>query len=296
MIKSKKWGIQDKHIGFFLALPGLMVFCIIILYPLINGIFMSFTDKSLMRVESNFIGLRNYRELFTNSDFISLLINTFIFVLFTTAFSFLLGFVWAIILNTKFRLAEFLRGITLVNWIFPGVAIGYLWIWIFHGEYGLINGVLRILNITDRNINWIGQTTTAMMVVILARIWSLLPFNMAFILGGLQGISMDQLEAAHIDGAGNIRTFLWIIVPEMKNIITLILILGSISNLQAFDIIYVMTAGGPARATTTFSIEVYRNAFKYYNFGYAATIGVIWALLLGIISIVYVKQIKESEE
>jgi multiple sugar transport system permease protein len=118
---------------------------------------------------------------------------------------------------------------------------------------------------------------------------------MAFILGGLQGISTDQLEAARIDGAGNIRSFLSIILPEMKSIISLILILGSISNLQAFDLIYIMTDGGPARATTTFSIEVYRNAFRYYNLGYAATIGVIWALLLGIISIVYVRQIQESE-
>jgi multiple sugar transport system permease protein len=189
-----------------------------------------------------------------------------------------------------------LRGITLVNWIFPSVAIGYLWIFIFHGEYGFVNGLLGLLGIINKNINWPGQINTAMAVVIIARVWSMMPFNMAFILGGLQGVSIDQLEAARIDGSGNIRSFFHVVLPGMKGIISLILILGSISNLQSFDLIYIMTAGGPARATTTFAIEVYRNAFKFYNLGYASAIGIIWALLLGVISILYIRQIQGAEE
>jgi multiple sugar transport system permease protein len=295
MTTAKRRGLRDSQIGLILIFPAAVIFCIIILYPLINAVFMSFTDRSLIKPATAFTGIENYIKLFKDNNFSGLLINTFIFVFFSTVLSFILGFIWAVVLNTKFRFAELFRGISLVNWIFPGVAIGYLWIWMFHGEYGLVNGLLRLFGITDKNINWPGQMNTAMMVVIIARVWSMMPFNMAFILGGLQGVSADQVEAARIDGAGNICTFLYIVLPEMKSIISLILILGSISNLQSFDLIYVMTAGGPARATTTFSIEVYRNAFKFYNLGYASAIGVIWALLLGIVSILYIRQIRENE-
>jgi multiple sugar transport system permease protein len=119
---------------------------------------------------------------------------------------------------------------------------------------------------------------------------------MAFLLGGLQGISVDQLEAVRMDGAGNLRAFFYIVLPEMKGIISLVLILGTIGSLQHFDLIWVMTEGGPARATTTFSIEVYRNAFKYYNMGFAAAVGTVWAVLLGCFSFVYLRRVQEGGE
>jgi multiple sugar transport system permease protein len=107
---------------------------------------------------------------------------------------------------------------------------------------------------------------------------------------------MDQMEAVRMDGAGNLRAFWHIVLPEMKGIISLVLILGTISNLQHFDLIWVMTEGGPARATTTFSIEVYRNSFKYYNMGFAASVGIVWAVLLGCFSMVYVRRVQEGEK
>jgi multiple sugar transport system permease protein len=142
MTGTKRRGIRESQIGLLLALPGMIVFCIIILYPLINAFFMSFTDRSLIRPRVNFVGIENYIQLFKDSNFPGLVKNTIVFVFFSTTLSFTLGFIWAIVLNTKFRLAELFRSITLVNWIFPGVAIGYLWIWIFHGEYGVVNGLL----------------------------------------------------------------------------------------------------------------------------------------------------------
>ena len=123
----------------------------------------------------------------------------------------------------------------------------------------------------------------------------MLPWYMAFLLGGLQGVSMDQVEAARVDGANNWQVFWYMVLPAMKTIAILILVLGAVGNLQHFDLPWTMTQGGPARATTTLSIEVYTTAFQNWNMGKAATIGTIWAALLAVFSFVYLRQVNESE-
>ena len=136
-----------------------------------------------------------------------------------------------------------------------------------------------------------GADGNGLSCVVIARTWQMLPWYMAFLLGGLQGVSLDQIEAARIDGANNWQVFAHIVAPAMRGIMTLVLILGAIGNLQHFDLVQ----GGPARATTTLSIEVYKTAFKNWNMGKAATVGTIWALLLAIFSFVYLRQVNESD-
>lgn len=137
---------------------------------------------------------------------------------------------------------------------------------------------------------------TAQLCVMIARTWQMLPWYMAFLLGELQGVSMDQIEAARIDGANNWQVFEKIVVPSMKGIMTLVLILGTIGNLQHFDIPWTMAQGGPARVTTTWlSIEIYKTAFKNWNMGKTATIGTIWAVLLAVFSFFYLRQVNESD-
>jgi multiple sugar transport system permease protein len=298
MMAGKGYGksLSAGQTGFLLALPAAAVFAVIILYPFVSSVVMAFTDRSLLSPVTNFIGFDNYRQLASDPNFSGVLLNSLIFVIAGTLVPFVIGFIWAIILNTKFRFSEFLRGLTLINWIIPGVAIGFLWMWIFHGEYGVLNGALKFFHLIKENINWLGDVKTAMGVVIIARTWQLMPWYMAFLIGGLQGVPVDQLEAARIDGAGNIRAFLYVIIPQMKSIIFIILILGVIGSLQAFDLIWVMTEGGPARATTTFSVEVYRNAFKYYHMGLAAAVGTVWAVLMGIFTMLYVRRKQEDGE
>lgn len=288
--------LKDSQVGVLLILPGLAIFLAIILYPFINSVLMSFTDRSMLNPDSNFVGIDNYIKIVTGPYFLNLIKNTIIFVFFATLIPFVLGFIWAIVLNQKFRGSEFLRGVTLVNWIIPGTCIGFLWMWIFNGEYGVLNGLLTNLNLIDQNINWMGQKQTAMMAVIVARSWQMLPWYMAFLIGGLQGVSFDQIEAAHIDGANNLLVFWKIILPEMKSIVTLVLLMGTIGNLQHFDLPWVMAEGGPARATTTLSIEVYRTAFKNWDMGLAATVGVIWTVLLAVFSFIYLRKQNNNED
>ena len=286
-------GLSDRHTGVLLVIPGLAMFLAIILYPFISAIYMSFTDRSLMRPTYEVVGLANYAKVLSDPYFGQTVLTTAAFVLLSTALPFLLGLIWAIVLNQGFRFSEFLRGVTLVNWIIPGTAIGFLWTWIFNGQYGILNALIEACG--GEGQTWLGQTETALLCVVIARTWQMLPWYMAFLLGGLQGVSLDQVEAARIDGANNWQVFAHIVAPAMRGIMTLVLILGAIGNLQHFDLPWTMVQGGPARATTTLSIEVYKTAFKNWNMGKAATVGTIWALLLAIFSFVYLRQVNESD-
>ena len=287
--------LTDTQTGILLVIPGLAVFIAVILYPFISAIAMSFTDRSLLNPNSSFVGLDNYIKVFSDPYFFQTVWTTIIFVVFATLIPFTLGLIWAIVLNQGFRGSEFLRGVTLVNWIIPGTAIGFLWSWIFNGQYGILNGLLSALGIIDENISFLGQPASALICVIIARSWQMLPWYMAFLLGGLQGVPVERIEAARIDGANNLQVFRYIVIPGMRQIFFLVLILGPIGNLQHFDIPWTMTEGGPARATTTLSIEVYRTAFKNWKLGQAATVGTVWAVLLLLFSVVYLKQVRESD-
>jgi multiple sugar transport system permease protein len=289
-LKRRRISFSDGAVGIILILPALAIFLSIILYPFVNSVFMSFTNKTLMNPDYAVVGLRNYQKVFADPTFVRTLKNTGVFVFFSTLLPFVLGMIWAVILNKKFRGAGFLRAVTLVDWIIPGASISFLWSFIFDANHGLINEILKSLGVISTNINFLGQSGTAMGVVIIARTWQMLPWYMAFLTGGLQGIEFDQIEAARIDGADNLQVFRYIVLPGMSSIISIVLVLGIIGNLQHFDIPKVLTAGGPAGATTIFSISVYRQAFESYKVGMAATIGTIWAILLAAFSFLYTRR------
>ncbi len=281
--------------GFLLALPALAIFLLMIVYPFANSIWYSFTSKSLIYPNPEFIGLSNYIKIFSTSYLWDLLGSTATFVIFATLCPFTIGLIWAVLMNQKFKGSEFLRGVTLVNWIIPGIAISFLWSWIFNGDYGILNALLIRIGILSDNVVWLGTTKTAMFTVVTARTWQMFPWYMSFILGGLQGVPGDQLEATRIDGANNWQNFIYIILPSVAPILQLILIMGLIGNLQHFDLINVMTSGGPEGSTSTFATEVYRIAFSEYDIGKAAALGTIWAVVLSMFSFVYLKRIKEDD-
>ena len=183
--------LTNGQVGFLLIVPGLAVFVAIILYPFVDAILMSFTNRSMLSPEYDVVGLTNYMKVFKDPYFGKTLMTTLAFVLGSTILPFTLGLIWAIVLNQGFRGAEFLRGVTLVNWIIPGTAIGFLWSWIFNGQYGILNSILEALGILETGIPWLGQTNTALLCVVIARTWQMLPWYMAFLLGGLQSVSLE---------------------------------------------------------------------------------------------------------
>ncbi len=287
--------LSDTQFALLLVLPALVLFALIIVYPLVNSMYIGLLDKSLVIPGSEFVGLENVRKVFQR-DLGLLLKNTLIFTIWATLLPFVFGFGVALILNNAIKGQAFWRGAFLLPWLIPGVIVSFLWLWIFNANYGVLNGLLRSMGIIDSNINWLGSRTMAMTAVIIAKSWQTFPWIMVMMLAGLQTVPRDLVEAAAIDGAGRWKTFRNVTIPQLRGIASVVLLLSFIWNFQHFENIYVMTGGGPAKATTTFSIAVYQTAFQAFDLGRAGAIGIWWMALLSLLVFGYLRFSMNEEE
>src|SRR5699024_9541032 len=278
-----------------LVLPGLALLVAVVLYPLIAALVTAFFQQSLVIPGRQFVGLDNIISVL-QGDFVDLLAQTLTFTVGTTVIPFVIGFALALALNTRIRGANVLRGFFLVPWLIPGVVVSFLWMWIFNANYGVLNGLLESVGAIDGPEAWLAQPGTAMAAVIIAKSWQSFPWMMVMLLAGLQTVPGELHEAAEIDGAGVVRRFFAITVPHLKGIIGLVVLLEFIWNFQHFDIIYVLTGGGPAGATQTFATAVYETAFKGYDLGRAGALGLLWMVLLMVLVVVYVRFSEKGEQ
>lgn len=286
--------LSETRFAVLLLVPAMTLFTLVVLYPLVNSLYLGLQEKSLIYPDSKFVGLRNVRELL-GGEFLSLLKNTLIFTAGATALPFVIGLALALALNTGLRGQGIMRGAFLLPWLVPGVVVSFLWVWLFNANYGVINGALRATGILEENINWLSSPTLAMAAVIVAKSWHSFPWMMVMLLAGLQTVPKDLYEAAAMDGAGAWQAFRRITVPHLRGIALIVLLLEAIWNFQQFEVIYVMTNGGPVGATTTFSVALYQAAFEEFDLGKAGAIGIAWMALLSVLVFVYVKY-GESEE
>jgi multiple sugar transport system permease protein len=277
--RRSRGAIAEQRFAYLLVLPGMALFLAVILYPLLNSLRLAFFKQSLVRPGSSFVGLQQIRDAIRD-DLPGLLLTTLTYTIGATLLPFVLGFALALILNGKIAGRGFLRGVFLLPWLVPGVIVSFLWMWIFNANYGVLNGVLMRLGLIDAGVNWLGHPALAMLAVIIAKTWHSFPWIAVMILAGLQSIPGDLYEAGLIDGAGRYQLFRHITVPQLRGIITIVLLMEVIWNFQHFETIYVMTGGGPAGATTTFSVAVYESAFHAFNLGQAGALGLLWMLLL----------------
>lgn len=280
--------LSDTQFGIALAFPAMTLFAVVILYPLVNSMYVGFFAKSLVFPGEKFVGLNNLLDVLGN-DFIPLLKTTLIFTTGATALPFLIGLILALVLNSSLRGQGVLRGLFLLPWLIPGVVASFLWLWIFNANYGVLNGALRIAGFITENINWLGTPASAMLAVIIAKAWQSFPWMAVMLLAGLQTIPRELNEAAAMDGAGPFQVFWNVTLPQLRSIISSVLLLEVIWNFQHMEMIYVMTTGGPAKATTTFAVAVYDTAFHALNLGRAGAIGMLWMLLLAGMVVVYLR-------
>ena len=291
--KGRRLG--DAGFAYLLILPGLALLGAVVVYPLITALVTAFFEQSLVVPGREFVGFANIIDVLT-SDFWRLLSQTLIFTIGTTVLPFVIGFALALALNTRIRGAKALRGLMLIPWLVPGVVVSFLWMWIFNGNYGVLNAVLESLGIIDAPQAWLADPTTAMGAVIIAKTWQSFPWMMVMLLAGLQTVPRELHEAAEIDGAGTIRRFFSITVPQIQGIIGIVILLEFIWNFQHFDIIYVLTGGGPAGSTQTFATAVYETAFQGFDLGRAGAIGLLWMVLLMALVVVYVRFSEKGEQ
>ena len=265
------------------------------MYPLFTSMYQGLLDKSLLWPGEEYVGLDNINAILED-DFQPLLRTTLTFTIYATLLPFIVGFAVALILNSSIRGKGLLRSLFLLPWLIPAVVVSFLWMWIFNANYGVLNGFLRETGLISENINWLGHRERAMFAVIVAKTWNTFPWMAVMLLAGLQTIPKELNEAAAIDGASRVQVFQRITIPQLRGIIGTVLLLSFIWNFQHFETIYVMTTGGPAKATTTFSVAVYKTAFQKFDLGEAGAIGILWMALLSVIVALYLKFGMDNDE
>jgi ABC-type sugar transport system permease subunit len=277
-----------------LIFPVLIITIGFLLYPLINGIVLSFYDARLGTTAMRFVGLANYYQLSTQTTFIAALRNSFAWVVLVVGTSFAIAFSVALLLARNFPGRGICRGLVVVPWVVPNVVAALSWRWIFEEKYGILNYILASLGLISRPINWLGDPFWAFIAAIIVGIWKATPVMTVILLAGLQSLSRELFEAASIDGANALQKFWYITLPQMRSTILILITLETIWNFNTFDIIWVLTRGGPANATHVLATLTYQQAFQLFNLGSAASIGVVMFVILLLMTFVYFKLLKRE--
>lgn len=270
---------NESLAAWIFILPALLGTFIFIIIPVICSFGLSFTKWDLLN-PVQFAGLQNYVEIFNEPLFGKILLNTVVFAVSISILGVIIPLILAVILNSKIRGSEFYKTAYFLPFITPMIVIGIVWQWIFDPNIGLLNKLLHI------HINWLYDTHWALPALIIVSVWKLIGYNMIIFLSSISGISNSMFEAAKIDGAGHVKTFLYVTVPMLAPSIFFVIIITAISSFQIFDLIYLMTQGGPLDSTNVLVYAIYKNAFEYFNVGKASAIAYVLFVIILILTLI----------
>jgi multiple sugar transport system permease protein/sn-glycerol 3-phosphate transport system permease protein len=271
--------------------PNLLLFVIFNYWPLVYNAYLSFVDWNFLREDILWVGLRNYQRVLTSSTFYTILLNTLVFTIFSFGLTLTLGLMVALLLNQKLHGRNVVRAVVFSPTILSGAAIAVVWAYIFDPRYGLLSEILGFVGLPSPN--WLTSTTWAMPAVIIVYVWKNLGYAVVIFLAGLQTIPKDLYEAAKVDGAGPLATFFNVTIPGLAPIAFFLTVTTILQTFQAFDIIRVMTAGGPANATNTLIYHLYELGFVSFNAGEAGVVAVVLFFLMLILTILQVRYIDQ---
>ena len=272
---------QEKRTGWLLISPALFIIALVFIYPILRAFSLSvFTQNLGTQLQPIFSGLNNYQRILADGRFWQTLWNTTVFTSISIILELILGLFIALILNQSFKGRGFVRTTALIPWALPTAVMGLAWAWIFNDQYGVVNDILQRLNIINSPMTWLGEPSRAMFVLIIADVWKTTPFIAIILLAGLQSVSQDLYEAHAMDGANSIQSFYQITIPLITPQIIIALLFRFAQAFGIFDLVQVMTGGGPAGATETVSVYIYATIRRYLDFGYGAALVVVTFLLL----------------
>jgi multiple sugar transport system permease protein len=283
--------------GFAFLSPALVYLIAFFGYPLIKNIVMGFQDytvTSFYTGEAPFIGLQNYRDVISNEQFLPTVLRTVAFVVVCIAFQFVIGLALAAFFVHQFPLSTAIRSLMLLPWLLPLVVSATVWRWMFDQDNGVLNLFLQAIGVIDQPVGWLTTTAWSLISVIITNIWIGIPFNLVLLYGGLQAIPTTLYEAAVLDGAGAWRRFTNISWPMLKPVRQVTLVLGLVYTLKVFDLIAVMTGGGPANSSQTLTVWSYKLSFSDFAFGQGAAVGNILILIAFVAGIFYVRSSQQE--
>jgi multiple sugar transport system permease protein len=283
--KWRRYLERDSSLGCALVAPALLILTLFIAYPFILGVRMS-VSHWLVGQEPTFVGLQNFIRNADSTIFTRTVQNTFIYTAAATVLKLMFGMALALVLNNTFRGKGLVRAAFLLPWIIPTVLSTLAWLWMFDATFSVINWILRDLGIVQRGINWLGDPVTAMISIIMVNAWRGVPFFAISLLAGLQTISQDLYEAAAIDGANAAQRFRYITLPMVKPVLLVVLLFSIIWTFADFQLVYVLTRGGPANSTHLFATLAYQVGVVSGSLGEGAAVSLTMFPILIIVVVV----------
>ncbi len=289
---------KENLLGYALIMPAIILIVIVSIVPIIQTFGYSLQYYNLTDpLNQKYIGFDNYIKIFTMPEFYDSLKNTLVFAVCSVALQMFIGLVCAMLMNKAKRGVTIIRTSVLIPWAIPGIVVAQMFRFIFDGQLGVLNAVLRILGIVGptESFAFLAKTGWAMFAVIVADTWKQFPFVALLLLAGLQIIPAELYEAAEVDGANKVRQFFTITLPMIKPMILVSLLFRTMSALRIFDIVYSMTGGGPANSTNTLLYSSYIYLFKDMNFGLGSALSTVIFILIFIISLIYIRMFKNKD-
>lgn len=290
--KDWNYRTRERAVLLLFLLPPLVYVVLFFGYPLYQDITISFESYGFTALASGhgpFIGLANYQAMLTSGTTLRAVLNTLAFTLGSIVFQFAIGFAMAVYLNRRFTGSGLLRRLMLIPWVMPLVTVGTMFSLVFATTDGLANQLLTSTGIVHSNIGWLTNGVLAVAAITIANIWAGVPFNAVLLYSGLQDVPGELLEAAAVDGASAWQRFYRVVVPSMRQVILIVLMLGIVYTVKAFDLVFVLTGGGPANESQLLSSWAYTQAFGQFNFGTGTAVGNVLLVFSFVVGMIYLR-------
>lgn len=295
--KRRQRRLPRQAAGYLFIAPAVIFLIMVIAYPLFTTVRLSFEKIVVRSRTTTFVGLQNYIELLQDGVFWESLKNTVIYTVNSMVLHLLVGGVFALLLNEKWAgsiARNFVRGLLILPWLFSMAASALMWA-LLYSPVGPLNYILTASGLVPQPVDFLGDRNIVLWSLILINVWKSFPFYMVMILGGLQSIPVDLYDAAHIDGANRFQGFRFVTLPLLRPVLVAISTIDFITTFTVFDVVKLMTNGGPFKATTTTAFYVWQKGFRDVNFGYGSAISVVMLVLLGIGTFIYIRVVSQRQ-
>lgn len=283
---------RERATQWLFLVPAIVYVLVFFGYPIVKNLVMGsqdYTVRTFVSGEAPWVGLDNYAEVVSSGVFRTTVVNTALFTVGSLVGQFVIGLLFALFFKRRFPLGNVLRSLLLLPWLLPMIAGTAVWKWILDQDGGVLNEALRAVGVIDAPIHWLTSPDVALVAVVLVNVWVGIPFNMTLLYSGLQNIPDELYEAGALDGATGAKAFWHITWPNLRPVVSVVLVLGVIYTLKVLDIILGLTGGGPANATQTLATDSYRRSFQEFSFGTGAAVSNILIVVSLLFAVVYLR-------
>jgi trehalose/maltose transport system permease protein len=283
-----KRNLRDSAARYGFLVPAVALVVLIALGPMLFTVWLSLRRQMPVFGISGFVGLANFQRILQDAHFWTATFTTSVFVIESVFLELVLGLAFALLLHREFRGRALARALVLIPWAVPGVVVARFWEWILNADYGVLNYLLGV------HINWLGNPFWALQAVVVADVWKSTPFVVLLLLAGLQVVPPELYRAARIDGASGWQQFRHVTLPLLKPVILLVLLFRTMDAARIFDVIFVLTGGGPANQTETLVIYAYKTLYRMLQFGFGSALSVATFLFVLALSLVYLRMLRRT--